>query len=76
MQTTDRQERINLLHDIQEVITRDCPINAITQMPLLMAYNSNQVSGWVDHLGGYNGYYNMTSIEVDNKKNQLRGSWS
>ncbi|MFB6210629.1 MAG: ABC transporter substrate-binding protein [Halobacteriales archaeon] len=76
MQTTDRQERINLLHDIQEVITRDCPINAITQMPILVAYNSDQVSGWVDHLGGYNYYYNMTSIEVNNKKNQLRGSWS
>ncbi|MDY6768982.1 MAG: ABC transporter substrate-binding protein, partial [Candidatus Nanohaloarchaea archaeon] len=76
MQTTDRQERINLLHDIQEVITRDAPINPITQMPILVAYNNDQVSGWEDHLGGYNYYYNMTTIEVDNSKNQLRGSWS
>lgn len=76
MQVTDTSERVDMLHEIQKVVTRDCPINAITQMPTLMAYNSDQVSGWVDTLLGYGYFYNMTSIEVNNDENQLRGSWS
>lgn len=76
MQVTDTDERVELLHECQEVITRDCPINAVTFMPNLMAYDNTQVSGWVDFLQGYNFYPSMVNIEVDNEDNTLRGALS
>ena len=75
MQVTDTDERIDMLYDIQEALTRDCAMNPIVQMPLIMPHHSD-VSGWIDTLTGYNKYYNMVNIEVDNSKNELRGSWS
>jgi peptide/nickel transport system substrate-binding protein len=76
MTATDADERIDALHQFQEVITEAAPTNPIVQMPSVMAYNSDQVSGWSDHIRGPNYFYNMTQIEVDNEQNQLRGSWS
>ena len=74
--STDADERVNALHEFQNAITEAAPTNAIVQMPSLVAYNSDQVSGWVDHLTGPGYFWNMTSIEVDNPDNELRGSWS
>lgn len=75
LSTTDRQERIDMLHEIQATINEDVPMHPIVQMPSLMGYNSNQVSGWVDHLSGYNHMQSMVNIEVDNEDNTLRGTW-
>lgn len=75
LSTTDRQERVDLLHEIQSTINRDVPMHPITQMPSLMAYNNNQVSGWVDHISGYNHFQPQTAISVDNEENTLRGTW-
>jgi peptide/nickel transport system substrate-binding protein len=74
--STDVEERVNLLHEFQNIITEAAPTNAITQMPSVVAYNSDQVSGWVDHVRGPGYFFNMTQVEVDNEENQLRGSWS
>jgi peptide/nickel transport system substrate-binding protein len=73
--TTDRQERIDLLHDLQSAVNEDVPMHPINQMPALMAHNSNQVSGWVDYISGYNYFPSMVNIEVDNEDNTLRGTW-
>lgn len=75
MEVTDTDERIDLLHDIQETVTKDCPMSPIVQMPIIMPYHSD-VSGWIDMLSGYNSMYNMVNIEVDNPANELRGAWS
>jgi len=70
------EERKELLHELQEMITLACPMNAVTQMPDLMTYNNNHVSGWVKSSAGYNSFQNMTEIEVSNSENQLRGLWA
>ncbi|WP_313692370.1 ABC transporter substrate-binding protein [Halorarum halobium] len=76
-QLTDAGERADVLHEIQRIVTRDCPTNPINWMPFIMAYNNSQVSGWIDHPTkfNYNSFYNMTSIEVDNEDGELRGAW-
>ncbi|ESP90165.1 ABC transporter substrate-binding protein [Candidatus Halobonum tyrrellensis G22] len=76
MQTTDTGERVDLLHQFENMIVEAAPTNAIVWMPQLMAYNSDQVSNWTQHPASFNYYYNMTNIEVDNPSNELRGSWS
>jgi peptide/nickel transport system substrate-binding protein len=75
MSTTDTGERVDHLHEIQRILIDDAPYNPIVQMPYLIAYNNEQVSGWEHHLKGYNYYYNMVNLEVSNDKNELRGAW-
>lgn len=75
LSTTERGERVDMLHQIQSSLNEDVPMHPITQMPSLMAYNSNQVSGWVDHISGYNHFQPQTAISVDNEDNTLRGTW-
>ncbi|ESP87889.1 ABC transporter substrate-binding protein [Candidatus Halobonum tyrrellensis] len=76
LSSSETSERVDALHEFQNTITEAAPTNPIVQMPSVVAYNSDQVSGWVDHVSGPGYFYNMTSIEVDNPENQLRGSWS
>jgi peptide/nickel transport system substrate-binding protein len=76
LQVSDVSERTDLLFQIQETINTDVPMHPIVQMPNLVAFNNQQVSGWVDHLVGYYHFQPQTSIEVDNSENSLRGSWS
>ena len=75
MVTSDDETRIDLLYDIQETITEACAMNPYTQHPNLMAYNSDNVGGWIDHLLGYNNYINMTEINVSNPDNLLVGTY-
>lgn len=75
MELTDEDERVEVIHEIQEIIADDCPYNPIVQYPFLMAYNNNQVSGWVHHPDTYNRYFNMITIEVNNEENELIGTW-
>ena len=76
LQVTDVEKRKDLLFQIQEVVNEDVPMHPIVQMPNLVAFNNDQVSGWVDHLVGYYHMQPQTEIEVENSDNQLRGSWS
>lgn len=71
----DGEERVERIREIQERLADDCPYNPIIQYPFLMAYNNEQVSGWVHHPRTYNRYYNMTTIEVDNDRGELIGVW-
>lgn len=76
MQVTDNDERVDMLFQIQETISQDVPMHPIVQMPNLLAYNSDQVSGWIDHISGYYHFEPQTNVEVNNEDNVLRGSWS
>lgn len=69
------EERISVLHDIQEHLARDCPHIPALHSADLTVYNKNQVSGWVDTPHDYNDFINMTTIEVSNGENELRGYW-
>jgi len=76
LQVSDVDERVDLLHDIQEVLSEDVPMHPIVQMPNVIAFNNNQVEGWSDHLVGYYHFEVMTNIEVTADHGELRGSWS
>lgn len=76
LSSSDEKERVDAMHSFETAITKAAPVNPIVQMPSIVAFNSDQVSGWVDHVNGPGYFYNMTQIAVDNQKNQLRGSWS
>ncbi|WP_256487110.1 MULTISPECIES: ABC transporter substrate-binding protein [unclassified Haladaptatus] len=76
LQIKDEQKRIDMLFDIQETLNEDVPMHPIVQMPNIVAYNSDQVSGWTDHIAGYFHFESMTSVEVNNSKKELRGSWA
>lgn len=73
---TDPDERAEMLHDIQAVLAEDVPMFPMVEMPSIMAYNNEQVSGWSAHPGGMGYFYNMINIEVDNPENRLVGTWS
>lgn len=76
LQIKDEQKRIDMLFDIQKTLNEDVPMHPIVQMPNIVAYNSDQVSGWTDHIAGYFHFEPMTSVEVNNSKKELRGSWA
>jgi peptide/nickel transport system substrate-binding protein len=42
LQESDRQGRIDMLHEIQSVVNEDVPMHPIVQMPELVAYNNQQ----------------------------------
>jgi peptide/nickel transport system substrate-binding protein len=76
LQESDRQARVEMLHEIQSVINEDVPMHPIVQMPNVIAYNNQQVQGWIPHLVGYYHFESMTNIEVTADHGELRGSWS
>jgi peptide/nickel transport system substrate-binding protein len=75
LQVTDVDERIDMLYELQSILNEDVPMHPIVQMPNVLPYNNEQVSGWVSHLAGYNAFEPQTNIEVDNEDNTLRGTW-
>lgn len=76
LQTSDTNKRVELLHQIQTTINEDVPMHPIVQMPTIIAYNSQQVSGWTDHIIGYYHFEPQVNVKVNNEKNELRGSWA
>jgi peptide/nickel transport system substrate-binding protein len=76
LQESDRQGRIDMLHEIQSVVNEDVPMHPIVQMPELVAYNNQQVEGWTDHIVGYYHFEPQTNVEVTADHGELRGSWS
>ncbi|SIQ84085.1 peptide/nickel transport system substrate-binding protein [Haladaptatus litoreus] len=76
LQESDEQKRIDMLHEIQATINEDVPMHPIVQMPNIVAFNNQQVSGWTDHIAGYYHFEPMTNVEVNNSKKELRGSWA
>lgn len=75
MQTTDTQERVDLLFDIQKTVNEDVPMHPIVQMPNIVAFNNQQVSNWQDHIAGYYHMETQVNVEVDNDGKVLRGAW-
>jgi peptide/nickel transport system substrate-binding protein len=76
LSTSDSERRTELLHQIQEEIADYASINPMFYIPNSVVYDSSQVSGWVDAHREYEFALNMTSIEVTNDENELRGAWS
>ena len=76
LEAANVEERVDLLHEIQSVINEDVPMHPIVQMPNLVAFNSDQVEGWTDHLVGYYHMEPQTNIEVTADHNELRGAWA
>lgn len=76
MQTSDTQKRVDLLHKIQSTLNEDVPMHPIVQWPNLMAYNSQQLKGWTDHVAGYYHFEPMVNVEVTADHNELRGAWA
>ena len=75
LQTSNTDERIDMLHQIQKVINQDVPMHPIVQMPNIVAYNNQQVTGWTDHIVGYYHFESMTNVKVKADHNELRGTW-
>lgn len=75
MQVTDTEERIDMLFQIQTVINEDVPMHPIVQMPNIVAYHNEQVSGWTDHIVGYYHFEPQTNVEVTNESGDLLGTW-
>lgn len=75
MQVTSTEKRIDLLFEIQKVINQDVPMHPIVQMPNIIAYNSEQVTGWTDHIMGYYHMEPLTNVKVTASHNELIGTW-
>ncbi|UPW01890.1 ABC transporter substrate-binding protein [Halorussus gelatinilyticus] len=75
LQTSNTDERVNMLHQIQKTVNRDVPMHPIVQMPNIIAYNNQQVTGWTDHIVGYYHFEPMTNVKVKADHNELRGTW-
>ncbi|WP_254546632.1 ABC transporter substrate-binding protein [Halomarina pelagica] len=75
LRTADTAKRTGLIHDIQKTLMEDVPTMPIAQMPDIMAHNKDQVTNWKHHIAGFNSYYTMVNLKVNNENNELRGTW-
>lgn len=75
LSTHDPERREELLHDIQETIAEEACLNPVMYIPNIVVYDETQVDGWVDSHREYEFALNMTSIDVTNEENELRGAW-
>lgn len=71
----DDERRMEVLHEVQEEIAEFAGLNPVMYIPNSVMYNENEVEGWVDAHREYEFALNMTSIEVNNEENELRGAW-
>ena len=73
---TDTDERVEILHEIQDILAEDVPMMPIVEMPAIIAFNNDQVDGFIGHGGDMGYFHDMINITVDNPDNRLIGSWS
>ncbi len=77
-ETTDEQERIDALHEIQEKVAEDVPFHPFLMELEMVPHLDDQLTGFVDHISGYseiNSYANVQPLD-ENEDNQLRGFWT
>ncbi len=77
-ETLDEDERIDAIHEIQEMVAEELPMHPILMEMELMPHRNDQLDGWVDHIEGYHRLTNYVNVEPldDNPDNQLRGFWT
>jgi peptide/nickel transport system substrate-binding protein len=76
-QLTEKSERVDQIHQIQELIMDDVPTMAVADMPDILAYNKNQI-GNVTHrrgLAGFNSFWSKYNVEAKNDANEYVGIW-
>jgi len=72
----DADERIDNVHEIQQILMEDVPQMPVTHMPQLAVFNNNQVQNWQPQLSlGYNSYWTMINLEMQNEETALKGYW-
>jgi len=72
----DPDARIEMVHELQQILMDDVPQMPITQMPQVAAWNNNQVTNWQRNLAlGFNSYWTMINLEMENGETQLKGFW-
>jgi peptide/nickel transport system substrate-binding protein len=68
--------RIDQVHELQKILMDDVPRMPITHMPQLAVFNNNQVDNWQPDLAnGYNSYWTMINLEMQNGETALKGYW-
>ncbi|MFB6188570.1 MAG: ABC transporter substrate-binding protein [Halapricum sp.] len=75
LQTSNTDKRVDMLFRIEKTINEDVPMHPIVQMPNIVAFNNQQVTGWTDHIAGYYQFEPMTNVKVTADHNELRGAW-
>ncbi|XVH32653.1 ABC transporter substrate-binding protein [Haloferacaceae archaeon DSL9] len=71
----DQDERVDVMHEIQDTLMTDVPQMPIVHMPELCVHNVEQVTNWQPHLSGYNSYYTMVNLEMVDGEDTLKGTW-
>ena len=65
MASADEDERVDLIHDIQQRLMEDVPKMPIAHMEAPNLYNANEITSWESHINGFNAYYNMVNMDVE-----------
>ncbi len=72
----DADTRVGLVHDLQQTLMEDVPQMPVVHMPMFAIFNNNQVGNWQPELSlGYNSYWTMVNLEMQNGETQLKGYW-
>jgi peptide/nickel transport system substrate-binding protein len=69
-------ERVNNVHELQQILMDEVPQMPIAHMPQLAVFNNTQVRNWQPQLSlGYNSYWTMINLEMQNGETALKGYW-
>jgi len=72
----DSDTRVDLVHDLQQLLMEEVPQMPITQMPAAAVWNNNQVTNWQRNLSlGFNSYWSMINVEMVGDNTELKGYW-
>ncbi|MFW5911414.1 MAG: ABC transporter substrate-binding protein [Halolamina sp.] len=72
------EDRVDPYHTIQEKVAEEVPMHPVLVESNMMPHRNDQLSGWVDHLEGYNRLTNYVNVSVEdgNDDGKLRGFWT
>ena len=72
----DPDTRVDLVHELQQILMDDVPQMPVVDMPDLAVFNNNQVDNWQQELElGYNSYWTMINLEMQGDETTLKGYW-
>ena len=72
----DSDTRIDLVHELQQILMDDLPQMPVVHMPQLAVWNNNQVDNWQPDLPlGYNSYWTMINLEMQGDTTTMKGYW-
>ena len=72
----DEERRIELVHELQQILMDDLPQMPVIDMPFLAVFNNEVVDNWEPDLPlGYNSYWTMINLEMADGEDTLIGYW-